>query len=73
MWLPRCPASYITAFTNEMLEAFLWLDVWGKTPIDLGGDIDDLDPRYFPAMRLLKQQFVRQERERIEKLRPKKK
>lgn len=67
VWFPRCPATYVTAFTREMFKWFGWLDLWGKTPFDMGlRDEDEIDPRYEPAMTILKAEFQRLEREELD-------
>ncbi len=52
-----------------MLQLYLWLDEWGKSPVDLGAGFDDIDPRYWPAMEALKRELLRIEREEIERIR----
>lgn len=75
VFLPRWPATYLDAWTARMLDWFTWLDVWGKTPLDLGltpEERDELDPRYPLAMKLLKREFSRLERERLDELKKEK-
>ncbi len=68
-WFPRCPAAYVTAFTERMLRLYLWLDHWGKSPLELGMTMADVDPRYWPAMESLKRELLRIEREELERIR----
>ncbi len=68
VFFPRCPAGYISPFTLLMLEWFLWLQNWSKTPFDIGfssGTGEEIDPRYFAAMRILKRESNRIEREEL--------
>lgn len=69
VWFPRCPASYLTAFTAGMLRWFFWLNEWGKTPMDFGASPNELDPRYAPAMQVLRRETARVEKEEIERMR----
>ncbi|HET7276129.1 MAG TPA: hypothetical protein VFI91_13250 [Longimicrobiaceae bacterium] len=36
------------------MRAFGWLEIWGKTPLDLGLAPDQLDPAYEEAMMVIK-------------------
>lgn len=66
---PRCPALLITPFTEWMLEWFSWLESWRKTPYDLGvSSSEELDPRYYAAMQVLKRETARLNRERIDRI-----
>lgn len=68
-FFPRCPAALVSPFTGMMLEWFLWLQNWNKTPFDVGfspGSGQEIDPRYFPAMNILKREMNRIEREELD-------
>lgn len=69
VWFPRCPAAYLTRFTAGMLAWYFWLSEWGKSPLDFGLAPDDLDPRYMPAMQVLRREMARVEREDLDRLR----
>lgn len=69
MWFPQCPLSYVTSFTATMLSWYVWLSEWGKTPMDFGARPEEVDPRYAPAMQLLRRERVRVEQEELERIR----
>ena len=67
---PRCPASYVTAFTELMLEHFFFLRTWNKGPFELHPGWDGpLDPRFWPAMQVLQCELVRIEKEELDAIR----
>lgn len=65
----RCPAGQVTRFSHAMLRWFMWLDQWGVTPFQLGATAEDLDPRFYPAMELLKVETERVKAEELERIR----
>lgn len=70
VWFRRCPAAVVSPFTRQALEWYLWLDLWHKGPHDLGfrGGHEEIDPRYWAAMAVLKREYSRIEREEIDKI-----
>ena len=69
VWMARCPASYVTPFTEDMLTWYLWLNEWHKTPFDFGATPEELDHRYALAMAVLRREGARVEKEEMERVR----
>lgn len=45
--------------------AFVWMEWKGKTPMELGLDIDDLDPWYHDAMLMIRAGFHKEQQSQL--------
>jgi hypothetical protein len=61
-----CPASHITPDVMAWFDQYAWFDWTKQTPVQMGLlSIDELDPRWFEAMRAIRSEVMRRQAERL--------
>lgn len=62
-----CPVAHVTRWTWNMMLLYVWLEKYGKTPLDMGLDLERMDPRYWEAMTVLRTEYARLDQENYER------